>query len=172
MVQIGRTRPSEDLVDLLLACHGRIRSFVALAIAIGERADATDDDVAQASASVHRYFSIALPLHVEDEELGILSRLHGRSPEVDAALDRMCDEHDRHTAPLRRLLALCTALQVEPGDLAARAALADVAGELATEFGPHLKAEETIVFPAIAALLSADEQRAVVRELRARRQPP
>lgn len=83
----------------------------------------------------------------------------------------MCDEHDHHTAPLRRLLALCTTL-VEPGDLTARAALAEVAGELATEFGPHLKAEETIVFPAISALLSADDQGAIVRELRARRQPP
>ena len=169
---IGRKQHSEELVDLLLACHGRIRTFIDLAIAIGEREEASDDDVADGSARVQRYFSEALPLHVEDEEEGVLRVSTAWSPEVDAALDRMCEEHDRHAAPLRRLLDLCASLRATPRDATARAALAAVGRQLLTELEPHLEAEERIVFPAIRALLSIEEQHAIVRELRARRQPP
>jgi iron-sulfur cluster repair protein YtfE (RIC family) len=169
---IGRKAPTEELIELLLACHERIRAFADLAVAIGERADATDAEVVHASERVQRYFSEVLPLHVEDEELGVFPRLSGRSPEVDAALDRMCEEHDQHSAPLRRLLGCCASLPSHPGDVGARAELAGVAAGLRAEFELHLEAEERVVFPAIRALLTADEQRSIVRELRARRQPP
>jgi len=169
---IGRKPHSEELVDLLLGCHGRIRTFLELAIAIGDRADASDDDVVDGSARVHRYFAEALPFHVEDEEEGVLPRLHGRSPEVDAALDRMCEEHEQHAAPLRRLLAICVSLRASPGSASARIAIAATARELFTELEPHLQAEERVVFPAIRALLTPEEQLAIVRELRARRRPP
>jgi iron-sulfur cluster repair protein YtfE (RIC family) len=169
---IGRKQHSEELVDLLLACHGRIRTFIELAIAIGERPDASADDIADGSTRVQRYFSEALPLHVEDEEEGVLPRLHGRSPVVDAALDRMCEEHDQHEAPLRQLLALCASLRSTPGDATARAALAGAGRQLLAALEPHLEAEERVIFPAIRALLTADEQREIVGELRARRQPP
>lgn len=170
---IGRRPPqSEEIVDLLLACHGRIRTFIAMAIAIGERDDASDDDVADASARVQRYFSEALPLHVEDEEEGVLPRLHGRAAELDAALERMSEEHDRHAPLLRRLLDACAALRTSPRDAPARAEIAAAARELVAEFEPHLAAEERVVFPAIRALLTTEEQHAIVRELRARRQPP
>ena len=169
---IGKKQQSEELVDLLLGCHGRIRTFLAIAIAIGEKAEASDDDVADGGARVQRYFSEALPLHVEDEEEGVLPRLHGRSPEVDAALDTMCDEHDQHEAPLRHLLELCARLRSTPGDAATRAALAGAGRHLLAVLEPHLEAEERVVFPAIRALLSAEEQLAIVGELRARRRPP
>lgn len=169
---IGRKPQSEELVDLLLACHGRIRTFLELAIAVGERTDASDADVADGSARVQRYFLEALPLHVEDEEQGVLPRLLGRSREVDAALDRMCEEHDRHTAPQRRLLELCAALRADPRDARARGAIAGAAAHLLAELEPHLEAEERVVFPAIRTLLTLDEQRAIVGELRARRRPP
>jgi iron-sulfur cluster repair protein YtfE (RIC family) len=172
LLSIGKKQQSEELVDLLLGCHGRIRTFLALAIAIGERADAPDGDVADAATRVRRYFSEALPLHVEDEEQGVLPRLHGRSVELDAALDRMCEEHDLHGEPLRRLLGLCSALAASPGDASARAAVAATAQELVALLEPHLAAEESVLFPAIRTLLDAEEQRAVVGELRARRQPP
>jgi len=169
---IGRKQQSEDLVDLLLACHGRIRMFLELAIAIGERADASEDDVVDGTSRVQRYFSQALPLHVEDEEQGVLPRLQGRSSEVDAAIERMCEEHDRHVAPLRRLLALCGSLCAAPRDAVARTEITDAGRQLLAEVEPHLEAEERIVFPAIRALLTLEEQRAIVQELRRRRQPP
>ena len=172
MHTIGRAQRSEELVDLLLACHGRIRSFIAMAVAVGERTDLSDDDVVDGCARVQRYFSEALPLHMEDEEEGVLPRLHGRSPELDAALDRMAEEHDAHAVLLRELLALCAALRADPRDASARAALAIVAKQLLLDFEEHLAAEERIVFPAIRELLTREQQTEMVRELRARRQPP
>lgn len=166
---IGKKQISEELVDLLLACHGRIRTFLDLAIAIGERTDASDEDVIDASARVRRYFADALPLHVEDEEEGVLPRLHGRSAALDAALDRMCVEHDDHLPPLRRLLALCASLPDHPGDAQARAELGRAAVELRDALEPHLREEESVVFQAIRELLSPEERRAIVAELRARR---
>lgn len=53
-----------------------------------------------------------------------------------------------------------------------RTALAGAARELLAELEPHLAAEERIVFPAIRALLSLDEECAIVGELRARRRAP
>ena len=150
-------RKSEELVDLLLACHGRLRSFLAIAVAIGERADASDEDLLEATARVRRYFSDALPLHVEDEEDSVLPRLYGRS----AALDRMCVDHDAHLPPLRRLLALC--------DGNDRLELARAAIDVRALLEPHLREEERVVFEAIRTLLSAEERNAIVSELRARR---
>lgn len=172
MHTIGRTQRSEELVDLLLACHGRIRSFIAMAVGVGERTDLSDDDVVEGCVRVQRYFSEALPLHMEDEEEGVLPRLHGRSPELDAALERMGEEHDAHAVLLRQLLALCASLRAAPRDASARAALATVAKRLLLDFEEHLAAEERIVFPAIREHLTSDQQSEMVRELRARRQPP
>ncbi|AKV01453.1 hypothetical protein AKJ09_08116 [Labilithrix luteola] len=169
---IGRKRHSEELVDLLLACHGRIRSFLEIAVSIGERPNVSEDEVADGSARVQRYFSEALPLHVEDEEQGVLPRLHGRSPDLDRALERMSEEHDRHVRPVRRLCELCAALRSEPGAAIVRVELAGVARRLRAELEPHLEAEELLVFPAIRSLLTVEEQQAIVRELRARRQAP
>lgn len=172
LLSIGKKEQSEELVDLLLGCHARVRTFLALAVAIGDRADAPDADVADAAARVRRYFSEALPLHVDDEEQSVLPRLHGRSVEVDAALDRMCEEHDLHAEPLRRLLGLCSSLAASPDDATARAAVGATAQQLVALLEPHLAAEESVLFPAIRTHLTAEERRAVVGELRARRQPP
>lgn len=169
---IGKNARSEELVELLLACHGRIRTFIDLAVMIGEGTDAPDESVVDASARVQRYFSEALPLHMEDEEEGVLPRLYGRSAELDGALERMREEHDLHGGCVRRLLALCTSLRATPSDASARVALATTAEQLRAAFEPHLEAEERIVFPAIRNLLSITEQQAMVLELRARRQPP
>src|SRR5262245_4414109 len=85
MLQIGRRQTEETLVGLRLACHGRIRSFLAMAVTIGERFDVPENEVAESAARVRRYFSQALPLHVEDEEESVLPRLESRSAELDAA---------------------------------------------------------------------------------------
>jgi iron-sulfur cluster repair protein YtfE (RIC family) len=169
---IGKKEHSEEVVDLLLACHGRIRSFIDLAVAIGERTDASPESIADGSARVHRYFSVALPLHVADEEEGVLPRLEGRSTELDAALERMCEEHHLHQSWIRQLIAGTASLSSDPGDARARAELAVTAAQLRVGFEPHLEQEERVIFPAIRSLLPIAEQHAIVRELRARRQPP
>lgn len=57
LVQIGRGRAQPAaLVDLLLACHARIRSFLALARAAAQRADRPEPEIAEACAAVDAYF--------------------------------------------------------------------------------------------------------------------
>ena len=167
---IGRKpRKEGDLVDALLACHGRIRTFTDLAVTVSERADLAPSDVAESCARIGRYFVEAFPLHVEDEESSLEPRLEGRSPEVDAALGRMRGEHAAHADAVRRLTALSAALAADPSDAEARATLGAVARSLRPMFEEHLEAEERVLFPALRSLLSPDEERLVRSEMAARR---
>jgi len=173
LTHLGRVTGDDTLLELLHACHQRIRRFAATAVALAAPAAAGrgDDEVAEAAAAVRRYFAVALPLHVEDEDLTLTPRLRGRDPAVDAALDRMHAEHRLHRVPLARLIALCAELAEHPERRAARAAeLGPLAAELAESFERHLVLEESAVFPAVAGLPVADQD-ACRAELRARRQP-
>lgn len=170
LIGIGSKKPPEDVVDLLLDCHTRIRSFSRLAVRIAEQTEAGEKEIAEAAARVRRYFSVALPLHVADEEGSIVPRLSGRDPAVDAALARMEDEHEGHTEDLRRLVEICAALEQAPSGLpAVRAELAEVGARLVRDFDEHLRSEEETIFPAIRSLLPEAERVAIFAELRARR---
>lgn len=170
LVGIGSKKKPSDMVDMLLDCHERIRSFTALALRIAGAEGAADPEVAESAAKVRRYFTVALPKHVEDEEESVLPRLVGKDPEVDRALRQMEEEHGRHEAPLRRLIEICAELSSHPERLPSlRAELGEVAATLRDEFEPHLAAEEGIVFPAMRRHLSAQSQEEMVRELRRRR---
>jgi iron-sulfur cluster repair protein YtfE (RIC family) len=170
-MQIGlgpRTAP-EDIVELLLACHERIRRFSALACALAEAEDLDEAEVAQAATAVVRYFAEALPLHVRDEEESVLPRLKGASAELDAALDRMHGEHEKHEPGLERLLQLCSELGRTPERQAELASeLRACARELESAFEAHLAEEERVVLPAVRALPPAVRDK-MLRELRARR---
>lgn len=167
--QIGKQRRGPpELVDLLLDCHAKIRHFVALAQAVGSR-DAEDAQRMEACEQARRYFSLALPLHVADEEQSLLPRLRGRDTALDIALAMMHAEHASHEQSVAALLAALSRLHDAPSDPLLRAHAKQAADALAVSFGHHLAAEEAHVFPAVSRLLDAEAQRAVLAELRARR---
>lgn len=158
-----------DVVDMLLACHERIRSFTGLAQRLAAATDPSDDEVRDLAARIRRYFAEALPLHVQDEEELIVPRLAGTSAEVDAALAAMASEHAAHEAGCDRLVALCRVLERWPEQLPEVAGkLAEIASELGTAFAAHLAAEERVIFPALARL-PADERAAIAAAIQARR---
>ncbi len=170
LLKIGqRNKVPEDVVDLLLACHDRIRSFAALARKIGERTEASADEVTDACLRVERYFTESLPLHVCDEEESLLPRLLGRSAEVDRALDRMKVEHATHEYFLGRLANALSAVRQDPKSREMRAALVVAADQLARTFVGHLTFEEAVLFPAIRRYLTPAMQTDVMNELRHRR---
>ncbi len=171
LFSIGRRPQAEGLVDLLLECHQRIRAFTALAAQVGRRGDLPDAEVIDACLRCERYFTEALPLHVRDEEESLLPRLRGRSPAVDEALAAMHRQHDEHLPLLAPLLAALREARGAPADTAPRARLAAAAAAAEAAFDEHLAIEERTLFPAARAL-PADQQAAVVAELRARRRPP
>jgi iron-sulfur cluster repair protein YtfE (RIC family) len=161
---------SGGAVDLLLDCHARIRSHLALARRLSTARDAPAEEVRDAAERVRRYFVEALPLHACDEEDSILPRLLGRERALDAALEAMRREHGEHARLLGALTGVCATLAGDPGrlpDLASR--LAEVAAELERDLLAHLREEEAVVLPAMRRLLGTEADREIVRELRARR---
>lgn len=170
LTRLGAPATPDDAVALLLECHDRIRTFVALARRIAAARPDELAGVAEAAARVARYFTEALPLHARDEEESILPRLRGRAEDVDAALETMAREHREHEGPLDEVVAACGALARDPARLGELApALARAAAALDAHFILHLRREEEIVFPAMRRLLTREDDAAIVRELRARR---
>jgi iron-sulfur cluster repair protein YtfE (RIC family) len=167
----GPHREQRDVVDMLLACHERIRAFTGLARRLGSATDASEAEVRDAAATIGRYFREGLPLHVLDEEELVVPRLVGRDAALDAALATMASEHTSHAPVCERLIAVCDALAQRPGQLHELATeLAEVGAILDTDFTTHLAAEERLVFPALAALPDADRM-AIAAAMQARRQP-
>lgn len=174
MIKLGkggaRAAADQDVVDLLLDCHERIRSMTALARRLAEARGLPEDQIAEAADRVRRYFGIALALHARDEDESVVPRLRGRDPELDRELDRMSREHGEHGDPVARLLDACDVLAEEPGRLAEVApALDRAAKELESHFEGHLEREEKVIFPAVRKYLEAEELARMVEELRARR---
>lgn len=170
LTKIGKPAAPSDAVDLLVECHARIRSFLALARRIAGAGAEDREEIRQAAARVHRYFAQALPLHAQDEEQSILPRLRGRDAVVDAELDAMRREHAEHEPPLRQLLEACDVLALAPerhADLAG--AIGAATGELEDHFAAHLRREEEVIFPAMRRFLDPAADADIVKEIRARR---
>lgn len=170
LVTVGPRRDAHDVVGALRQCHDRIRGFVALAGALAATPGAPADEVRDAAARIEKYFTEALPLHVEDEDETIAPRVAGASPEVDAALATLSVEHDRHAPLVAELLAITRALVADPAALSARAGdLARVAAVLRADLDAHLALEERVIHPAIAALpaVAQEEIRAAMVTRRA-----
>jgi iron-sulfur cluster repair protein YtfE (RIC family) len=170
--RIGRPAAPGDAVALLLECHERIRSFLALARRIAEAGPAAPASVGEAATRVRRYFTEALPLHAQDEEASVLPRLRGLDARVDAELDTMAREHREHEGPTSELVAACEEIARAPErlpELAPR--LGRAAAALERHFVEHLGREEAVIFPAMRRLLDRPADEAIIREIRARRAP-
>ena len=166
----SRETEASDALSLLTGCHARIRHFSRMAVALVESHGAPADEVAEAARQLVRYFTLALPLHVEDEELSLLPRLRGLGAELDARLETMRAEHERIDALLAPQVEAWQALAEAPGRLTTRAAaLLPQARELHALFERHLGAEEEHIFPALRTELddeALDAIRAAIRERR------
>lgn len=150
IVRLGARTTGEDVVDLLAACHERIRKFSAMACAV---AKGQGTDLREAAGAVRKYFAEAFPLHVADEEelLELPQRIH--------------DDHVAHAPAIDRLVALCAGIEAG-GPVPPE--LGPLAEKLRKELDEHLSIEERDVFPAIRAL--PDAERARMRDaIRARR---
>lgn len=165
LLGIGQRPPTKETpASLVLDCHQRIRSFTQLSVRLAE-ADAPESELAEAAARVHRYFTVALPLHVADEEESIAPRLLLVASQVADAIERMEREHLEHVDLLARLISAWAALKRgarPPSELSANAR------QLQAALDAHLEAEERIIVPALAALPETDA-RAILQEMRRRR---
>jgi hemerythrin-like domain-containing protein len=156
----------EDPRDLLVACHGRIRSFLALAAKATEGEQECDRLRVDAAREAARFFALALPLHAEDEDRSVAPRLRALGDaSLDALLDAMTEEHEPIEQLARTVARDCDELaatrRVPQG-------LAQAIARLSSLFASHLDREERHVFPALDRL-SATARREIASEARERR---
>lgn len=168
----GEERVS-DAVDMLLACHVRIRAFTDTAGRLGRVLDVAPAEVGDAAARVHRYYTVALPLHAEDEDRSVAPRLravalpHG----VEEALTAMTHQHLGIEEATAAVAPLWLAVAAEPGrQPELRAELARHAALLERLWEVHLGIEERVIFPAVRARVDREELAAVAAEMRTRRE--
>lgn len=168
LVQIGPRSQPEDLVDLLAECHARIRKFLGMAHALGVTPKLSDDEARAIAGNVRKYFAVAFPHHVADEDELIAPRLIGKG--VDNILIQMHRDHVRHADSIALLVGLCDRVERDPRELPACRDELVRAAALATSFlEPHLELEERVLFPAIRALPAAIRD-AIRGDMRQRRE--
>jgi hypothetical protein len=168
--QIGQAEAKKrpELWQNLVDCHDRIRKFTAIALKLGRPAPL--EEVAEAAAAVQRYFTIALPLHAEDEDLSLAPRLRVAAPALAELLDKMSAEHGPIHQTIADLTPLWSRVIEEPArqsELAGR--LRAPASWLSELFESHLRPEEEIIFPQMVQALLPESTTEILAEMRARR---
>jgi iron-sulfur cluster repair protein YtfE (RIC family) len=167
----SQPKSSQDAVDLLLGCHRRIRHFTGVAVKLAHAQGAAADEIAQAAAGVHRYYSVSLPLHEADEDQTLHPRLGSVADErVSHALLAMGDQHQAIDELIERLLPLLVMVQHKPDTLAAVGGeMCSITQALDEMFRAHLQMEEEVIFPAIRAALPETTQAEILLEMQGRR---
>jgi hemerythrin-like domain-containing protein len=162
-----------DAIHLLLDCHRRILTFCDLALKVARLTHLSVAERAGAAARVERYFTVALPRHVEDEEVLLAHRLWEAGPPSTAvvvALEDMSGQHWEIEALLKSLVPRWRLLGEAPerhGELARELERDSV--RLAGLMETHLWLEELVLFPEARARLSPESMESLGAEMRARR---
>ena len=163
--------PPEDALELLTACHVRVRHFAAAAVKLAHPQAAPPEEVRLSANGVYRYLSVSLPLHEADEEDTLRPRLDAVADDrVRHALIAMHDQHQAIDELIERLLPLLLLLERNPAAIHdAGPEMCSITKALQEVFDAHLKLEEEAIFPAIRQLLTESEQAVMLAEMRQRR---
>lgn len=167
-----RGGPFETPFDMLAGCHERIRMFTGVALRLATEA-APAEQVVEATSRLCLYFGTALPLHEQDEEDTLLrAMLEASAPGIDPLFARLRDEHRAIEQVLGRLLPAWRSIARSPEEIESqRGPLREGAESLAAAFAPHLQMEEEELYPLAKRALSDAVQGAMLRTMRARREP-
>ncbi|MDO5623485.1 MAG: hemerythrin domain-containing protein [Pseudomonadota bacterium] len=159
--------------DMLEACHERVQRSLNLLERIVAHVDAHGHDAPSrsAAADVLRYFDIAGPHHHEDEERHVFPPLQAHADErVRAAVAELQADHVAMHALWQRLRQVLLVWR----DAAAPAPISTAERALVQAFAAvyarHIPLEESVVYPAVRALLDEAALQAIGREMAARRQ--
>lgn len=169
LITLGAKERPENLVELLLECHTRIRHFSEVAVKLGTLSELNSEEVVEGCVRCLRYFREALPLHVKDEEESLLPRLLCAEPDLKKSLETMKEQHQDHEPVIHALIEALERVQASPLDQPRRAHLGKSAQRFSTEIEEHLSLEESNIFPSVDQRLNQGEQDAILAELRARR---
>jgi hemerythrin-like domain-containing protein len=163
----------DEPFELLAACHERVRRSLRLLerlVAHAER-QGPDAQAAGAARDLLRYFSIAAPLHHEDEERHLLPLLRSSAQAalVEAAFQIGADHAQMRAQwpPIGQAL-----IQIADGRLPDLALLRDRVDAFCRLHEAHLAVEDGLVFPAVARRADAAHLRRMSADMAARRGQP
>jgi hemerythrin-like domain-containing protein len=161
---------SDEVPDVLVDCHLRLRHFTGLAVELAAQQRPAPGQVREVATQVHRYFTVALPLHEEDEERSLFPRLLARVPTLAQTIRALREAHEVHAVRVGALVALCHELQTWPERFPAlREEVAKAAAVLAETWQVHFTTEESELFPPAKTMLTTEDRGAIREEMRARR---
>ena len=158
--------------DMLLACHERVQRSLDLLGRLVDHLDSHGHDASSRSAAqdVLRYFTLAAPLHHQDEELHLFPALLAQGGLPLVAAVRQLQQDHLAMAQLWGQVKPVLEQWKEPGAVARptdaeRSAIA----AFRAIYPNHIALEENTVFPAAFALLGMEATAAAGQEMQARR---
>jgi hemerythrin-like domain-containing protein len=180
-IVIGAKRESDftDPIGMLGDCHRRIEMFLKVLVRVAEQAqgEALNEEQRGAVETALRYFREAAPKHTADEEESLFPRLRRiESADMRALMARIESLEKEHVCADRSHGEVDSLgrLRLKNGML-----LADQASRFRTLvlqlrdlYRHRIATEDSEVFPAAAAALSASDRQAIGGEMASRRSSP
>lgn len=160
-----------DALQLMLDCHERTRRISKLAQELGESRDTSHAELTESATRLLRYFTLDLPLHVDDEDHNLTPMLleTGVPRPLVRRMWEMGRQHEAIEEQVQTLVPLWAELRDMPerhGPLAGP--LAEDGRRLAQQIEEHLALEEEFLFPAARERLSRKHLDRLAAELRRR----
>jgi iron-sulfur cluster repair protein YtfE (RIC family) len=175
-VQIGaQLHHFSSPVGLPSDCHRRIEMFLGTLKAVAAKiADPPAEDTARALESALRYFHQAAPNHTADEEESLFPRLRQlHNVEVAAAFSKLeqLEEDHRRAAVLHAKVERLGVQYLSTWRLSASGAetFYKAVAALASLYEEHIAAEDTLIFPLAARMLSESDNAVIAEEMASRR---
>jgi len=156
----------DDPIELLMACHDKVRRFAGLALRLRGHlaAKGPDKQAQEAAQSILRYFNIAAPLHHDDEEVDLFPALRQLAiGELDQHVAQLEAEHTELAVLWQSLQAWLRATAEGHPHPAP-----DTVEAFAHRYQAHAQREEDLVYP-FAARLTATQIGGISAAMVARR---
>lgn len=161
-------------IDLLKTCHEKVRRFTNLMLKLETHVSkrGVDDNAREAAQSIVRYFTVAAPLHHQDEEDDLFPALRMLTPDamgidlhevLSEALDRLEAEHQI----LDQLWGNCS-IWLEKLEQGENHSAPVNLKEFVEKYQRHAAQEESEIYPH-AALLTQETLRALGLKMAQRR---
>lgn len=159
----------DEPFELMAACHERMARTLALLRRIGDHmaTHGCDAQARDAAKDVLRYFTIAAPLHHQDEELHVIPRLRTRGHE--ALADRLLRDHREMEAAWAAIAPGLEAIRDGAFDLASLPSERSRWTAFAALYADHIDAEDHDAYPVAGESLAAPELSEMGREMAGRR---
>ena len=156
-----------DPLGLLRACHDRVLqhcdTLLNLAAHIGDKG--VDQDAREAAAQVHKYFSVAVKHHHQDEEQDLFPRLARQSLKLADRVHRLKQDHQTIDALWEQLAPLLA----RPATIEDSDAFLELAQQYADASRTHVRKENEELLDLAQHIFGRDELNEIGENMAERR---